>query len=435
MRKNLKGILPLLALVCFLPLALTSCSALLKNNLTTTVTLSFNAISRQTEVSFPCVKVELVGSSYNKSQTVSYSQNKRDYNFVFEDVPVGAKVQAKATVYTNENTPAYTGKSSFVTIVDGENKIELTLTEVKESISTTITLTYEFYYQDDTDSNKYNINSDQTQTLTMTSEQFNLLNDDEPNDITDEDFKNRVTTFFNNVWEIYSNAYPKYSEKSDYEYELDGNGNYVAKIYFDIAYHSVYFNSNKGSNVEEQIIKYGSYATEPKVPTKTATDTTAYTFAGWYKGTSSYDDNYEITITLSEEKFDFANIPITEDIILYAKWDEVANSNSITINFEVGSSNDIEVTTSTNEEGNPTFTPTTSSLSLSDNATYTWKIDETEVEKISDLVSVDSTTHALTLTPSLLCTGTYDILLTIVDTGTYYSWVGQLTISQTSIGE
>lgn len=83
--------------------------------------------------------------------------------------------------------------------------------------------------------------------------------------------------------------------------------------------YDVTFNSNGGSAVATQPINGGESATEPTDPTKPT-----YEFAGWF-------DNSE----LSGETYDFATA-VTEDITLYAKWNEIY---TITYDLNGGSGN------------------------------------------------------------------------------------------------
>ena len=85
----------------------------------------------------------------------------------------------------------------------------------------------------------------------------------------------------------------------------------VVEIKYDRKTYTVTFDSNGGSDVSSQSLRYGATASKPADPTKTATATTEYTFAGWYSDSG-------LTASFS---FDTA---IKEDITLYAKWTETA---------------------------------------------------------------------------------------------------------------
>ena len=83
----------------------------------------------------------------------------------------------------------------------------------------------------------------------------------------------------------------------------------TVEIKYDRNTYTVTFNADDGSTVTTQTVRYGATATKPENdPTKEATATTRYTFAGWYNG---------------DTEFDFAT-PITDDITLKAKWTETA---------------------------------------------------------------------------------------------------------------
>ena len=82
----------------------------------------------------------------------------------------------------------------------------------------------------------------------------------------------------------------------------------TVEIKYDRNTYTVTFDADGGSTVASQTVRYGATATEPTAPTKEATATTRYTFAGWYNG---------------DTEFDFAT-PITDDITLKAKWNETA---------------------------------------------------------------------------------------------------------------
>ena len=73
-------------------------------------------------------------------------------------------------------------------------------------------------------------------------------------------------------------------------------------------YYTVIFDSAGGTSVASQSVESGKMAVEPKSPTKPSTETTNFSFAGWYNGSS---------------KFDFST-PIKADITLTAYWTETA---------------------------------------------------------------------------------------------------------------
>jgi len=85
----------------------------------------------------------------------------------------------------------------------------------------------------------------------------------------------------------------------------------VVEIKYDRKTYTVTFNANGGSTVTSQSVRYGATATKPADPTKTATASTKYTFAGWY------------TDSGLESAFNFETA-ITKNITLYAKWTEAA---------------------------------------------------------------------------------------------------------------
>ena len=85
--------------------------------------------------------------------------------------------------------------------------------------------------------------------------------------------------------------------------------------------HTVSFNSDGGSTVEEITVNHGEKVTAPKVPTKDG-----YAFAGWYVGDIAYD----------------FNTAVTADVELTAKWDAIEYTISYVLN---GGMNDGEVIT------------------------------------------------------------------------------------------
>ena len=79
--------------------------------------------------------------------------------------------------------------------------------------------------------------------------------------------------------------------------------------------HTVSFDSQGGSAIDDQVVNHGDLAEEP-APKPTKSD---YTFAGWYKEKSC------------ENPWDFATDTVTADITLYAKWVNADESDSSTL--------------------------------------------------------------------------------------------------------
>ena len=85
--------------------------------------------------------------------------------------------------------------------------------------------------------------------------------------------------------------------------------------------HTVSFNSDGGSTVDNITVNHGEKVTAPKAPTKDG-----YAFAGWYVGDTAYD----------------FNTAVTADVVLTAKWDAIEYTISYVLN---GGMNDGEVIT------------------------------------------------------------------------------------------
>lgn len=83
----------------------------------------------------------------------------------------------------------------------------------------------------------------------------------------------------------------------------------------------VSFDSQGGTEVDSQYVLPNSTVLEPIAPTKASTSSMSYSFAGWH------------TDPENESPFDFVNTPITENITLYAHWDETPIT-SYTITFD-----------------------------------------------------------------------------------------------------
>ena len=83
------------------------------------------------------------------------------------------------------------------------------------------------------------------------------------------------------------------------------------------------FDSNGGSSVPSQTVAEGDKVSIPADPTKDATFTDAYIFAGWYTDANCTRD------------YNFDN-PVTSSFTLYAKWDLTANKLSVMFNTNGG---------------------------------------------------------------------------------------------------
>ena len=95
-----------------------------------------------------------------------------------------------------------------------------------------------------------------------------------------------------------------------------GNKTYVANWEKEASTHTISFDSNGGSDVEEITFTDDGHIIEPTTPKKDG-----YKFVGWYE-----DKNFT-------KKFDFSKLP-TSDITLYAKWEKVSTNGSNNGNVE-----------------------------------------------------------------------------------------------------
>ena len=87
-------------------------------------------------------------------------------------------------------------------------------------------------------------------------------------------------------------------------------------------YYSVIFETNGGSAVETQVVEEGLTAVEPEEPIREG-----YSFSGWFT-------DEELT-----DAYDFAT-PVTADITLYAAWEEIIDS--FTVSFETNGGSAVE---------------------------------------------------------------------------------------------
>ncbi len=128
----------------------------------------------------------------------------------------------------------------------------------------------------------------------------------------------------------------------------------------DVEEHTVTFNTDGGSNVADQKVENGLKATRPEAPTKDG-----YDFDDWYE---------DATFTTL---FDF-NEPITEDVTIYAKWNEKPVE-KITVSFNTNGGNEIEpIEIEVNEKIQPPEVPTKEGYTFDDwyeDATFTTRFD------------------------------------------------------------
>ena len=160
------------------------------------------------------------------------------------------------------------------------------------------------------------------------------------------------------------------------------------EIKYDRKTYTVTFDSNGGSDVSSQSLRYGATATKPADPTKTATTTTKYTFADWYSDSG-------LTTSFS---FDTA---IKEDITLYAKWTETA----VTPQKTAGS---ISYTTAT-------VSKTTDSTAFTNELTKTGDGTVTYSSSDENVATVNASTGEVTIVGA----GTATITATVADSDTY----------------
>ena len=110
---------------------------------------------------------------------------------------------------------------------------------------------------------------------------------------------------------------------------------------------TVSFESNGGSEVDDQSVNSGAFASEPN-PTRTG----GYVFDGWYTDDETF-----------ENRWDFASSAVTEDITLYAKWvkpmllEIFTDEYGSVTKFEYDAQNRlVKVTNNYVESGNPGLT-------------------------------------------------------------------------------
>mgnify|MGYP002620796578 CR=1 FL=1 len=163
---------------------------------------------------------------------------------------------------------------------------------------------------------------------------------------------------------------------------------------------TVTFDTSGGTEIEPQTLRVGDTLSElPPTPTKEG-----YTFGGWYLWGLYSADNY------SNTEFDISQ-PIYYDLTLYARWSSKVNGISVTFN-ETENIDTIELV--------KTETDTSISYSVpSGYSAQTWYVDGdwliNGIESTKGF-SVSSDNNTLTITPSLLVPGTYDVFVEVYAT-------------------
>ena len=150
---------------------------------------------------------------------------------------------------------------------------------------------------------------------------------------------------------------------ADYDFNTMVTGNIVlvakwAETLIPPSVYIVTFDSNGGTTVESVFVVEDELVAKPSDPTKKATVEYTYTFAGWM---------------LNGVEYDF-NTPITNDITLVAKWNEIKNTYTVTFDSNGGTAIDCE----TVEYGLTFSAPTAPEKQATAEYTYTfngWLLD------------------------------------------------------------
>ncbi len=91
---------------------------------------------------------------------------------------------------------------------------------------------------------------------------------------------------------------------------------------FDYQYFTVIFNYNDGGATQDYSLNYVTYGNTIKYQKPSDPVRSGYNFLGWFE---SLDDG---------TAFDFDNTKVTGDLTLYAKWDEIAAADSVTLTLK-----------------------------------------------------------------------------------------------------
>ena len=332
------------------------------------------------------VDISLKGD-YSQNQTISV---KSGTTASFEKLKQGSKVYLEAEAYRVEpeldkKNILFSGTSESITVKSGENPVTLILKKI---------YTVSFYIEglDTPLISKQRIVSGNK--ATKPELEKSLLYKDE----TDE------YAFEFNGWSTSEDSVDIF----DFNTPIKGNITLYA-YYTQINKYKVTFDLNGGTtSIEPQHIIDGHTATEPdKLPEKPSTEKEAYEFMGWY---ADLED---------EAPFDFAT-PITDNLILYAKW-ETRIAAGIEIN-PIEIPNTETITVECNNTANPVIFTAESGYD-----SYLWKIDGHD--KKSD-GTYYSTTNKLSINLEEYNSGIYNITLLATkgtgDNTKYYSYTVEI---------
>ena len=124
--------------------------------------------------------------------------------------------------------------------------------------------------------------------------------------------------------EAQAESYEGFESPSATQTKIAADGSTVVEIKYSRKRFAVTFDTDGGSEIAAQTVKYGAKASEPTSPTAPTKD--GYDLVGWFTSTDGGS-------TLSETAFDF-DTEITQDTTLYAKWEKTF---TITFNSKGGS--------------------------------------------------------------------------------------------------
>ena len=225
------------------------------------------------------IDIELTGD-YTQKKTVSV---KEGLIVTFDEVPVGAKIQAEATIFRVYNVSGrkdlYSGVSEPIVIEEGENQLPLTLKKLSSFVSDIADYTVQHY--------KQNIDDDDY-TLADTDDMEGKYNLDS---------------------EAEAKTYAGFTALTFENRPVNPDGSTVIKIMYDRNVHTVtYAGGVSGTTISVPAEKEYRYGATVDIDFTTSVTRTGYDFAGWkntatgavYKsdGTTSFTmGDVDVTLT------------------------------------------------------------------------------------------------------------------------------------------